>query len=242
MKTKIYFLRDENRFVKYVGKTGGILEHRLRYHLYEALKGHKCKRCNGIRAMLRRGFSPTIDLITEVDGNGAGAERAYIKWLRSKGIDLWNLTDGGEGNPGHIVSEKTRAQIRAKLKGKTRPKEACQKMSDSHTGKPWSKAQRDAYEAKKKINNVKRKPRRERKGWHHSEETKRKITGRPKGIPAWNKNVPATETARLNMSAAHVGIPWSDTRRKANDKHPRIPWNKGKKGLQIAWNKGIKIN
>jgi len=40
-----------------------------------------------------------------------------------------------------------------------------------------------------------------------------------------NQGIIFSNEARANMSAAHIGI---------------IPWNKGKKGAQIAWNKGKK--
>lgn len=180
MKTKIYFLRGENRFVVYVGKTTISLEKRLRVHLYEARKGDKTHKSRGIRKMLREGKSPVIDLITEVNGDGVKAEQAYIKWLRSKGVNLWNITIGGEGTLGYHHTEDWKIRMSIKFKGRnTRGKgwhhtntakekisrgntgipswckglklpsptpEARQRMSDSHTGLPWSKARREAQE------------------------------------------------------------------------------------------------
>jgi hypothetical protein len=151
MRTKIYFLRGENHFVVYVGKTINILENRLRNHLNEARRGHMCRRCYGIRAMLRQGFTPTITLQTEVEGNGAKAEQAYIKWLRSKGVDLWNTTDGGEGTPGRVCSIETKKKTSKSLmghpgwmKGKTgiyhRSKETRIKIGLAGRGRvPWNK-------------------------------------------------------------------------------------------------------
>lgn len=54
------------------------------------------------------------------------------------------------------------------------------------------------------------------------------------------------EVRRQNMSTAHLGRQVSDqTKEKikqSNIEHwaltPREPWNKGKKGVQVAWNKG----
>lgn len=84
---------------------------------------------------------------------------------------------------------------------------------------------------------------RRRKGLKHSEEHKRKISkalkGRPRhismearrkisktlmGRKAWpNGRAPYSEETLRRMSLAAIG---------------RIPWNKGQKGLQTAWNKG----
>jgi len=107
MLVKIYCLRGENRYMRYIGYTKFSLEKRLKEHLYEALHGGRGHRCNGIRALLRQGFLPTIDLITEVK-NGPGAEILFIKYFRGLGVDLWNETDGGDGivNPSEDVRRK----------------------------------------------------------------------------------------------------------------------------------------
>jgi len=124
MKTKIYALRDEDRWLRYVGRTGRSLEIRLAEHLDEARKGGRNRRSREIRAMLSQGFIPTISLITEAN-NGIGAERAYIKYFKDSGVDLWNMTDGGEGfEVGHVMSEKTKRKLSLALTGKQ--------------GTPWS--------------------------------------------------------------------------------------------------------
>lgn len=99
MRTKIYFLLNEFFRVRYVGKTSGTLKRRLQKHIQNAIRGEKTHKGWGIRAMLRKGLLPTIVLQTEVDGDGANAEMAYIKYFKNKGVKLWNGTDGGEGCP-----------------------------------------------------------------------------------------------------------------------------------------------
>jgi len=55
-----------------------------------------------------------------------------------------------------------------------------------------------------------------KRGKSHSDETKNKISESRKGKPFSTEH-------KENLSKAHKG---------------KIPWNKGKKGLQVAWNKG----
>jgi len=68
-------------------------------------------------------------------------ERYYIRWFgrkdNSTGI-LRNMTDGGEGASGTIISEKTRKQISQRLKGRVRTPEHSKKLSESLLGKQHS--------------------------------------------------------------------------------------------------------
>ena len=217
MKTKIYFLRDETGFVRYVGKTSKTLNRRLQGHLDEARRGKRSHRCNGIRCLLHQGFTLTIDLITEVEGNGEGAERAYIKWLRNEGVNLWNETDGGEGKPGCVTSPETRKKIGDKHRGIPRPlavrikisesqkgrlitEETKKRMREGHKGLPSNfKGKHHSKEAKKKLSehNI---------GKHHTEETKRKIAIAGKGRIPWNKNGRCSAKTKLKISKGLTGI------------------------------------
>jgi len=210
MRTKIYFLRGKNRFVVYVGKTCKPLKKRLQEHIQEAMRGVKNHRCNGIRAMLRRGVSPIIDLITEVEGDGCKAEIAYIKWLRSKGIDLWNGTDGGDGIIGYVFSLETRLKMSLASKGKKKSLEHRRRISSGLKGKKKSETHKQkmrlANIGKPRSEEAKRKTSLTLKGRIFSEDTKRKISLACKGKPK-------SEEAKRKMSLAKKG---------------KIPWNKGK--------------
>lgn len=79
---------------------------------------------------------------------------------------------------------------------------------------------------------------------HHSEETKRKLSKA-------NTGKHPSEESRRKMSDSHKGAknylygkhPSDETRKKISETlKGRVPWNKGKKGLQTAWNKGLKCN
>lgn len=65
-------------------------------------------------------------------------ERRLIAEHRSAGAPLCNRTDGGEGGPGHVVTEEVRARIRAKHLGKEIPPETRAKIGAANRGKKRS--------------------------------------------------------------------------------------------------------
>lgn len=131
MKTKIYALRDETRYLRYIGKTIKPIESRLAAHIYGARKGEDSHKANGIRLMLNNGFLPSITLIQEAEGDGCKEEMAWIRYLRSKGVVLWNETDGGEGV---TMTKEIRAKISAFHKGRKHTPEQIAKQSVSLKG------------------------------------------------------------------------------------------------------------
>jgi len=62
-----------------------------------------------------------------------------------------------------------------------------------------------------------------RKGSHHTEEAKRKMSAAHKGCVAWNKGKSRSDETRCKISESLKG---------------HIPWNKGKKGMQVGYWKG----
>lgn len=135
----------------------------------------------------------------------------------------YNMTLGGDGVRGVVISEEIRRKIAEKLKGqhygcwkgKHLSEEHRRNLSESHKGHtPWNKGltytfteeEKDKlYESRRGINGY-------WKGKHLSEETKKRISEAKMGKKM-------SEEARKRISESHKGL---------------IPWNKGK----TAWNTG----
>lgn len=210
MKTSIYCLRDETRFLRYVGKTIKPLQARLKDHLKEARHGSKNHRCDWIRSLLKKGLTPIIDLITEVDGDGCSAEIAYIKFFRKKGINLVNGTNGGDGVIGHHHSVETRRQIAIAGTGRKHSEETKARMRIICTG-------RKASDKTRKILSE------SHKGIHPTETTRRKLSLSHKGFPGPWKGKHLSIKTRIKMSLSHKGkstwnkgIPWTTAQRQAH--------------------------
>lgn len=115
---------------------------------------------------------------------------------RCEGGCLVNLTRGGEGSLGTIVSEETRN----KRKGKRHTDETRRKISETKMGisNPWRIGRKLSEAQKNKISNS-------HKGKTHSLETRLKIslTKISKGYsyPAWNKGIPQSEETKQKIRA-----------------------------------------
>lgn len=92
-------------------------------------------------------------------------------------------------------------------------------------------------------------------GLLHSKETKQKMSLVKKGKPTWNKGL----KGYTNKGSFTKGMKAINPIKKGQRISPKtefksgmkavnpfkkgnVPWNKGKKGLQVAWNKGVKMN
>lgn len=61
-------------------------------------------------------------------------ERERIAYWRSLGVDLVNMTDGGEGASGAIINDETKRKISASLKGRKHSPEHNAKIGLAHKG------------------------------------------------------------------------------------------------------------
>jgi hypothetical protein len=94
----IYALRcPKTRRVRYVGKTGKTLAVRFRAHLADAKKNRSRPICNWIRKLIREGMKPIPEVLQEcLPGMMNASEQEWIAQYRADGVELLNITDGGE--------------------------------------------------------------------------------------------------------------------------------------------------
>lgn len=143
-------------------------------------------------------------------------ERGLIKCLRKIGVDLVNVTDGGEGVSGLRHSKQSRAQMSAKRVGKSHREETKIKMSEvrrGHANHFFGKSHSD--ETKKRISDTKKaNPTDYWADKSRSEETRKKIsealTGRVGGKH--------TEASRAKISASKKGHPAPSLSKETREK------------------------
>jgi len=126
-------------------------------------------------------------------------EIIYIKQFNTKRPNGYNLTDGGEGQLGVIVSKETRLKMSESHKGENNPfykqkhtPESCKKISDALQG------EKHPNYGKHLSKITKRKISKANKGKIISEETRKKISEAGKG----KKH---TAEARKKISESHKG-------------------------------------
>jgi hypothetical protein len=156
----IYTLRHPlTNEIRHVGKSNNP-KRRIIQHIYTAKhKTRKSHCCYWIGSLLKNNQKPTMQIVnwfnSENDCNNA--EKLIIENFRKAGVKLTNLTDGGEGQVGRVMSEETKSKIRETilkngnlLKGRKRSSEIGLKISLSKKGIAFSE------EHKKKLSDAKK--------------------------------------------------------------------------------------
>ena len=165
-------------------------------------------------------------------------EKFYIKKYKAKEVG-YNLTDGGDGHLGFIMTEETKQKLSEAKKGKTFSKEHKQKLSEAKKGKTFSKEHKQklseakkgktlSEEHKQKISEANKKRLVEKgvpfKGQHLSEEHKQKISDAMKGKTFSKEH-------KQKISEAKKGKTLSEeTKQKISN--AMKAWNKGKKLIE----------
>lgn len=117
--TAIYALCEYPSWTpRYVGKTVQYLHERHKAHIRTAERGGRLPVSYWLRKQMKSGKRLAIKLLEYVPaGNDwATRERFWIRQCREEGADLLNLTEGGEGLPGHRFTAEHKERIAASLR------------------------------------------------------------------------------------------------------------------------------
>jgi group I intron endonuclease len=142
MKSYIYIIENRINGKVYVGKANDV-KRRWEKHRAAAREGS-----DGLlyRAMRKHGVENfQIRVIDEADDESYvlnTLEPMWISRLRDEGVELYNLTNGGDGIPGLVHSEETKRKMSESQRGKKISDEQKLKLREVNLGKTHSKETR----------------------------------------------------------------------------------------------------
>lgn len=148
MTTTIYALCDPaTSEIRYIGKTNGPANNRLSEHMSDSNRRNTRCHCHCWIRSLNPGKPKLIELEIVVD-DWVEAEQFWIAYFKSLGARLTNLTAGGEGATGYVMTEEHKAKLKitSTINNHMRGKE------------PWNKGRTGVYseETKGKISQANR--------------------------------------------------------------------------------------
>gem|GEM_PF-4721834 len=163
----IYCIKSPVTFeIRYIGQSSVGVK-RFNTHLAFAKLKNKTPIQKFINKYLSKGIQPLFEVLEYCSEDELNTkEIEFIKYFKSQGCNLLNMTDGGEGAKGRIVSSETRLKMSISHRGKKMSKEHRLKTSLRCKGMiPWNK------------------------GFKMPEETVMKISVSMKGIPRLHNRV-----------------------------------------------------
>jgi len=172
----IYALSDPKtpRDFRYVGKTHMTIKRRIAVHLRNIITKPDLYRSRWLRSI---GGKPRVTVLTVTDlDHWEADERYWIARLGFLGYRLTNLTDGGEGVPGRIASDEQREKLRLSAKLQMSNPENRRKISQACQGNQHFLGRSHSEEAKAKIRAARSFQTPPTLGFHHTEETKKKMS------------------------------------------------------------------
>jgi group I intron endonuclease len=203
---------------QYIGQTINSLKTRIRKHQLKAIKN--IDNNHFLNALRKYGIDNFIWEILSYATTKYALDQAEIYWIGYYDTlnNGYNHKEGGANGKFSI--------------------EAKRKMSDSHRGIKLSS------ETAEKISKANKGKNHYNYGKHRSEETKQKISQSLMGNVVSEETKKKIGRAFSGENSPNYGrIHSEETRAKmAKAAKDRIPWNKGTKGIMIAWNKGMKMS
>ncbi len=159
----IYLFSDEEGFPIYVGKSKNF-KSRVYQHLQRDRFRYNSYFYNWLNKQIAEDKEFYIDILEEAsEDNWQDREKYWIQHYRDNGIELKNMTDGGDGNNNQMFTEETRHKMALSQTGRKHSEESRRKMSESMKGRVFSEATR------KKLSDI-------NKGKIYPEETKLKTS------------------------------------------------------------------
>lgn len=191
----IYLIHNILNNKVYVGKTNDP-PHRWRKHLETAGSDRERERYYIHRAIAKYGVDNFVFCILQQLDNENDqnlAEQYWIKFFNSKNNKYgYNLTDGGEGTTGRVISEATRQKMREKATGRKHTEETKELLKQISTGRkhtPEAKAKMSAANIGKVLSDDHcEKISKARKGMIFTEEHKENISKGKTGKYMSNNN------------------------------------------------------
>lgn len=170
---------------RYVGFSSQGIDARWRDHVKVARAAPKGKTHALHHAIRKYGADAFTHEVLERTTTEAGAQHAEQLWiaqLGTFGAGGYNLTIGGEGSAGRVVSSEVRAKLSASVRGFTHTPEAREKISAAQRGRPSGM-----------------------RGRKHTEESREKIAAFNRGRPATAGMTGRKHSAETlaKMSATH---------------------------------------
>lgn len=193
-------------------------DRRYRKHLLESKKGNKMNnsfKFNIINLILEEGKEPIIlKLYENISEDTAKEIEVKLIEIIGKRIDgkgpLTNITNGGDGTSGYVLTEDHKKRLSESAKGRKHTDEYKQYMSEKMSGRKLSKehceniaksktGKKASIETKKLLSELRSGENHPNWGKHHSDETKNKISNTQKGRKMSDKQYKNYLESRKNI-------------------------------------------
>lgn len=145
-KYVVYGLVDpRTNEIRYVGKTRQLLKNRLKKHYEDASNPQNIRhKAQWFRVLKQNGLRPSVKILQKCADNekACAAEIWWISHLKSTGVDLTNLTSGGDAGDGWHHTEEVKKKMSLLNTGRKRSQKSIEATAAAHRGRKRSEETR----------------------------------------------------------------------------------------------------